>query len=202
MGLGLNAHQTIHEANDHGRHASIVKGKRASFVNNILIHWIRMNLVEKVFLKCIILVSISFCWYTFLNFCTQICHPVAYGVHISSKASPTAAQNYQFWIYYCLSQNDSLIKLYSQVLFTAMHCPAWFENHKNVSSPFSILFRWKCGSWTTRGSLKAPPATWCGTILTGYCASVNLRYTTVCLCIVNPTWRSTWLLVRGRFHWH
>ena len=27
--------QTTHEANDHGRHASIVKRKRASFANNI-----------------------------------------------------------------------------------------------------------------------------------------------------------------------
>ena len=28
--------QTTHSANDHGRHASIVKGKRGSFVKNII----------------------------------------------------------------------------------------------------------------------------------------------------------------------
>ena len=34
-GFSLNTFQTTHETNDHGRHASIVKGKRASFANNI-----------------------------------------------------------------------------------------------------------------------------------------------------------------------
>ena len=30
----------LHEANDHGRHASVVKGKCASFAKNIRFHWI------------------------------------------------------------------------------------------------------------------------------------------------------------------
>ena len=34
-GFSLNTSQTTHEASDHGRHASIVKGKRASFANHI-----------------------------------------------------------------------------------------------------------------------------------------------------------------------
>ena len=45
----------------------------------------------KMLLKCVI--CFSFRWYTFQNFCTQISCPLAYGVHISSKASVTAELN-------------------------------------------------------------------------------------------------------------
>ena len=79
------------EANDHGRHASIVKGKHALFVNSILFSWnCLMNLVVKVLLKCVIHFFISFPWYAFPNFCTQISRPLAYSAHISSKAGGTA----------------------------------------------------------------------------------------------------------------
>ena len=49
-----------------------------------------MNLMVKVLLKSGIRFSISFRWYAFQNFCTQISRPLAYGVRISSKASATA----------------------------------------------------------------------------------------------------------------
>ena len=48
------------------------------------------ELSGKVLLKCIICFSISFRWYTFPNFCTQICYPLVCSVCISSKASVTA----------------------------------------------------------------------------------------------------------------
>ena len=51
-----------------------------------------MNLVVKVLLKCSIHSSTSFCCYTFPNCCMQISPALAYGVHISSKASATAVQ--------------------------------------------------------------------------------------------------------------
>ena len=35
VGFSLNTSQTKHKANNHRRHVSIVKGKHASFVNNI-----------------------------------------------------------------------------------------------------------------------------------------------------------------------
>ena len=37
MAGGLNMSQTTHQANDHRRHPSIVKGKRVLFVKNILL---------------------------------------------------------------------------------------------------------------------------------------------------------------------
>ena len=55
----------------------------------------KAGLSGKVLLKCIIHFSISFRWYCThfrINFCTQICHPLAYGVHIFSKASVTAVK--------------------------------------------------------------------------------------------------------------
>ena len=84
--LSLNTSQTTPEANDHGRHASIVKGKRASFANNILLPLLNRstNPVVKVLLKCIIRFSISLRWYAF---CTHISRPLAYDVRISSKIS-------------------------------------------------------------------------------------------------------------------
>ena len=39
-GRDFNTPQTAHQANDHGRHAYIVKGKRASFAKSILFRWI------------------------------------------------------------------------------------------------------------------------------------------------------------------
>ena len=63
-GLGLNTSQTSHEANDHGRYASIVNGKRTSFANK---HF--AETVVKVLLKCVISFSISFVWYAFPHFC-------------------------------------------------------------------------------------------------------------------------------------
>ena len=39
-GLGLNASQTKHEANDHGTWREYVKGKSASFAKNVLFRWI------------------------------------------------------------------------------------------------------------------------------------------------------------------
>ena len=79
------------EENNHGIHASIVKGKHALFANNILFGWnCLMNLVVKVLLKCVIHFFISFPWYAFPNFRTQISRPLAYSAHISSKAGGTA----------------------------------------------------------------------------------------------------------------
>ena len=49
-----------------------------------------MNLVLTVLSKCSICFFISFCWYAFLNFCTQILIHLR-SVHISSIASMTAA---------------------------------------------------------------------------------------------------------------
>ena len=64
--------------------ACIICKQHVSLLNRL------MNLVVKVLLKFIICFSISFRWYTFPNFCTQISCPLAYGVCISSKASATA----------------------------------------------------------------------------------------------------------------
>ena len=47
-GLGLNTSQTIHEANDHGKHTNVVKGKLNRLVNPVV----------KVYLKCVIRFSI------------------------------------------------------------------------------------------------------------------------------------------------
>ena len=90
-GLGLKTSQTNHDANDHGTYASCVKGKRASFTKNIL-----------VVLKCGIRFSISFRWYAFPNFRTQISRPLAYSVRISSKASATADFILVFLLYVLL----------------------------------------------------------------------------------------------------
>ena len=46
--------------------------------------------MDSVVLKCFIHFSISFRCCAFPNFCTPISRPLAYGVRISSKASPTA----------------------------------------------------------------------------------------------------------------
>ena len=86
--IDLNTSQTTHEANDHEKHSSIVKGKRASFANNVWFHWM-MNPVVKVLFNCVICFSISFCWYAFPNFRTQISRPLAYGVRISLQAGAT-----------------------------------------------------------------------------------------------------------------
>ena len=51
-----------------------------------------MNSAAKVLLKCGIRFSISFRWYAFPIFCTQVSRPLAYGVRISSKSSATAVQ--------------------------------------------------------------------------------------------------------------
>ena len=47
-------------------------------------------------LKCVIRFSISFRWYAFPNFRTQISCPLSYGVRISSKASATAGISLKF----------------------------------------------------------------------------------------------------------
>ena len=73
MGLGLSTSQTTNEANDNGRHASIVKEKRAPFAFEM----------RYSFLYFFSLVRIS-------EFLHAISRPLAYGVRISSKASATA----------------------------------------------------------------------------------------------------------------
>ena len=80
--------QTRHEANDHGRYACIVKGKWIVCEEHLFLMNHLMNPGVKVLLKCVIRFSISFCWYIFLNFCTNISRPLAYCVCIS-KASMT-----------------------------------------------------------------------------------------------------------------
>ena len=91
-GLGLTVHQTMYEANDHGRRMNVVKGKRASFCEQHFILLNRlMNPVDKVLFKCVIHFFISSRWYAFPNLCMQISRPLAYGVRISSKACTTAA---------------------------------------------------------------------------------------------------------------
>ena len=92
--VGLNiSSQTTREAifNDHGRHASIVKGKPHRLRTFYFSLNRLMNPMVDVLLKCVIRFSISFRWYAFPNFCTQISRPLAYGVRTSSKASATAA---------------------------------------------------------------------------------------------------------------
>ena len=56
-----------------------------------------MNPVVQVLLKCAIHFSISFHWYAFLNFCTQISRQLVYGVHVSSKASVTTEDHGKLW---------------------------------------------------------------------------------------------------------
>ena len=101
----------LHEVNDRGRHASIVKGKRASFAN-ISVFCSIVWLLVKVLLECPIRFSTSNRWYAFPNFCTQISRPHAYGVHISSKASATAVTPYlKTLLYPIYASNLNLIKL-------------------------------------------------------------------------------------------
>ena len=49
-----NPSQTKHDANDHGRHTSIMKRNCASFANNILFRYRLVNQVVKVILKGVI----------------------------------------------------------------------------------------------------------------------------------------------------
>ena len=53
-----------------------------------------MNPVVKVLLRCVIRFPISFRWYAFPNYRTQISRPLACGVRFSSKDSATAAPNF------------------------------------------------------------------------------------------------------------
>ena len=82
--------QTVHETNDHGRHTSMVKGKHAMFVNNIIFCWIVWLTQWENTFECAIHFSTSFGWYAFPNLCTQISRPLVYSVCISLKASVTA----------------------------------------------------------------------------------------------------------------
>ena len=50
-----------------------------------------MDSVVKVLLECVNRFSISFRWYAFPNFCTQIFRPLAYGVRIPLKVGATIA---------------------------------------------------------------------------------------------------------------
>ena len=50
-----------------------------------------MDSVVKVLLECVNRFSISFRWYAFPNYCTQIFRPLAYGVRIPLKVSATTA---------------------------------------------------------------------------------------------------------------
>ena len=79
-----------------------------------------LNLVAKSLLKCVIRFSISFPLYTFPNSCLQISCPLAYSVHISSKASvaaDTLHSNSGFdlmypkhiWNYGCVSLGESKV---------------------------------------------------------------------------------------------
>ena len=83
--------QTKHDANEHRTYASLWKES---------VHLLRRTfyfvesfdeLIGKgAFEKCAIHFAISFRWYAFPNFCTQISRPLAYGERISSKGSTTA----------------------------------------------------------------------------------------------------------------
>ena len=97
-----------------------VEVKHASFAKNILFRW-------KVLFKCVIRFSLSFRWYAFSNFCTQISRPLAHGVRISSKASATAALFLRFVLviaYFTslcfvtkpLGRNEAWVQPRSQVL--------------------------------------------------------------------------------------
>ena len=81
-----------HEANNHRRHLSIVKGKRASFANNIILLDRLMNLVVKCFWNASFWSLFLFIGTHFRIFTRKIFHPLAYSVRISSKASATAAK--------------------------------------------------------------------------------------------------------------
>ena len=79
--------QTTH---DHRRHHKYCDRKVCIVCERFVSLNRLMNPLEKVLLKCMICVSISFRWYAFLNFCAQISCPLAYGVRIPSKATMTA----------------------------------------------------------------------------------------------------------------
>ena len=81
------------DANDHGTYSTRVCERKSRIVGEEHFIWLNrlMNLVVKVLLTSGIRFSISFRWYAYLNFCTQISRPLAYGVRISSKGSVTAA---------------------------------------------------------------------------------------------------------------
>ena len=91
-----NGTRSLHVSNKTWRKRSrnlreYVKRKRALLVKNIIFRWIIWwTYWVKVLFMCGIRFSISFHWYAFLNFCTQVSHPLAYGVRISSKASAAA----------------------------------------------------------------------------------------------------------------
>ena len=89
-GLGLNTSQTRHDANDHGTYTSVWKESAHGLRNIFHFAECLMNLLVKVQWKSGIRFSISFRWYAFPNFCTQISRPLAYGVRIFSKVSATA----------------------------------------------------------------------------------------------------------------
>ena len=61
----------------------------------------KVGLSGKLLLKCFIHFSISFHWYTFPNFRTQICCPLTWCVCISSKASATTVYSIIAMRTYC-----------------------------------------------------------------------------------------------------
>ena len=74
-----------------------------------------MNRVVKMLLKCVNGFSISFRWYAFSNFWTQVSRPLADGVPISSKASATAAKRLGKLV--CRPSASPSVRLFGEAVF-------------------------------------------------------------------------------------
>ena len=148
--------QTTHEANDHGSHASIVKGKRASFANNISFDGARGAFGMRH----------SFLYFVGThspNFCTQISRPPAYHVRISSKGSATAVYSHvirPYWSSGVLEYCCQAGLWQTRVCFVSL----WrLSKHDVFSRDTPPLVKWRPSIW---GS--------------GHCCQAVLWHTKVC----------------------
>ena len=108
-----------HDTNDHGTYASMWKESAHSLQLTVYF--------AEFFDDALFCFSVSFHWYTFLNFCMQISRPLAYGVHISLMLAR-------------LLSKSSLSFFWSQHSIHVDQCYV-------VGFPFSWWTHWPFHSW-------------------------------------------------------